>query len=274
VASALEVAGNLVIDCVALIRGGGSRTDLAAFDSRQVAESVARFPVPVVTGLGHEIDQSIADQVAHTATKTPTQAAEFLVQRVRSSEQTLVALASGFQHASGYLLAAARSSLAGVEAALKLTGHRVRSQEVALSQVGELLRRAATRRLDLEAKTVAQLGARLAISAPRITAGSRQRLAGLGHRVADTTAGRLGRAGIQIEVLARLCSQLGPERTLARGFSITRDARGRVITAKGQVEVGDQIETETARGKFMSVVEESSAMESLAEEPVTARSGS
>ncbi|MCP4200517.1 MAG: exodeoxyribonuclease VII large subunit, partial [bacterium] len=82
-ASALRRARSLPIDCLVLIRGGGSRTDLAVFDSRRVAEELARARVPVITGLGHEIDEAVADLVAHTKTKTPAQAAEFLAARVR-----------------------------------------------------------------------------------------------------------------------------------------------------------------------------------------------
>ncbi|HEY0782049.1 MAG TPA: exodeoxyribonuclease VII large subunit, partial [Thermoanaerobaculia bacterium] len=70
------------IDLAVLIRGGGARSDLAVFDSRAIAEAIARAPFPVLTGLGHEIDTSIADLVAHTAVKTPTKAAELLVERV------------------------------------------------------------------------------------------------------------------------------------------------------------------------------------------------
>ncbi|KAB2950622.1 MAG: exodeoxyribonuclease VII large subunit, partial [Thermoanaerobaculia bacterium] len=86
VVSALELLGAAPVDAIALVRGGGSRTDLAAFDSRAVAEAVARSPKPVLTGLGHEIDVSVADLTAHRAFKTPTKVAEFLVARLAEGE--------------------------------------------------------------------------------------------------------------------------------------------------------------------------------------------
>jgi exodeoxyribonuclease VII large subunit len=256
VASALAVAGNLGVACTVLIRGGGSKTDLAAFDSRQVSEAVARSPVPVITGLGHEIDLSIADQVAHTRTKTPTQAAALLVQKVRSSEQDLARLGDDLQRASGQLLLQARSGLAGVEGALRVAAHRVQSWATALDRLGELLQRSARRRLDLEVQSMVALRVRLAMSAPRIVGRGEQILQDLGRRAVSTTRGRVDRARVDIEALGRLCTQLGPERTLARGFSITRDARGRVVSARNQVGVGDRIETEMAHGRLTSVVEE------------------
>jgi exodeoxyribonuclease VII large subunit len=72
------------VDVVALVRGGGARTDLAAFDAEGIARAIAGLPVPLVTGLGHEIDRAVADEVAHTSLKTPTACAAWLVDRVRT----------------------------------------------------------------------------------------------------------------------------------------------------------------------------------------------
>lgn len=67
-------------DCVVIIRGGGSKLDLAGFDSLDLCRAIAHFPLPVITGIGHDIDQTLTDLVAHQALKTPTAVAEFLVQ--------------------------------------------------------------------------------------------------------------------------------------------------------------------------------------------------
>ncbi len=72
----------LDVDAVVLVRGGGSRADLAPFDTELVARAIAAMPVPVITGVGHEIDRSVADDVAHTACKTPTACAQTLLLRV------------------------------------------------------------------------------------------------------------------------------------------------------------------------------------------------
>lgn len=68
-------------DLVVIIRGGGSKSDLAWFDSYKIAVNIAQFPIPVLTGIGHERDQSISDLVAHTALNTPTAVAEYLVEK-------------------------------------------------------------------------------------------------------------------------------------------------------------------------------------------------
>jgi exodeoxyribonuclease VII large subunit len=66
-------------DCVVIIRGGGSTSDLSGFDTLALAENVAQFPLPIITGIGHERDDTIIDMVSHTRVKTPTAAAEFLI---------------------------------------------------------------------------------------------------------------------------------------------------------------------------------------------------
>jgi len=84
VTSAIRRLGGISgIDAIVVIRGGGARSDLAAFDAEEVARAIAASPVPVLTGLGHEIDRSVADDVAHLSLKTPTACAGALVDRVR-----------------------------------------------------------------------------------------------------------------------------------------------------------------------------------------------
>ena len=75
-----QIAGNLENwDVVVIIRGGGAAADLSGFDSLSLAENVAQFPLPIITGIGHERDDTVIDMVAHTRVKTPTAAAEFIL---------------------------------------------------------------------------------------------------------------------------------------------------------------------------------------------------
>jgi len=79
IAAALHTAQQMNVDVIALVRGGGSRLDLAVFDHELVARTIATSSRPVFTGIGHEIDTSVSDVVAHTANKTPTACAEALI---------------------------------------------------------------------------------------------------------------------------------------------------------------------------------------------------
>ncbi len=77
-------------DIVVIIRGGGSKLDLSAFDSYEIASNVAQFPIPVLTGIGHQRDMSITDMVAHKSLKTPTAVADFLIQNFADFENILI----------------------------------------------------------------------------------------------------------------------------------------------------------------------------------------
>ncbi|MEX2269800.1 MAG: exodeoxyribonuclease VII large subunit [Acidimicrobiia bacterium] len=89
IAYALRRLAGMEVDAVVIVRGGGARSDLAAFDTEIVARAVAVMPMPVLTGIGHEIDRTVADEVAHTCCKTPTAAAALLVEHVDEYEARL-----------------------------------------------------------------------------------------------------------------------------------------------------------------------------------------
>jgi len=76
-------------DCVVIIRGGGSKTDLACFDQLSICQHICQFPLPIITGIGHDRDESIADLVANTPLKTPTAVAQFLIDRAHSCDLAL-----------------------------------------------------------------------------------------------------------------------------------------------------------------------------------------
>ena len=94
-------------DAVVIIRGGGAVSDLNCFDSYLLAANCAQFPLPVITGIGHEKDNSVLDIIAHTRVKTPTAAAEFLIDKMTEAENKLLSMETAvFQNASRYIMSA------------------------------------------------------------------------------------------------------------------------------------------------------------------------
>jgi exodeoxyribonuclease VII large subunit len=256
VVSALRALQGLSIDAAVLIRGGGSRTDLAAFDSRAIAEAIARAPFPVLTGLGHEIDRAIADMTAHTAFKTPTKVAEFLIERMVRADQALADLRRTLAREALEPLRAGREALGRAERGVSLARMRLA---------------AAGSRIDEHARTLARLGrgalrdagrrgetlrGRLAELAPRRLAAAERRRVTTGERIAGAGRGRLREAAATLQGVERLCQQLAPERTLERGFSLTRDAAGRLVRQPDQIRAGDLVTTRVAGGDFKSRVED------------------
>lgn len=243
------------IDCVVLIRGGGSRSDLAVFDSRAIAEAIARAPFPVVTGLGHEIDRSIADLVAHTALKTPSKVAEFLVERVARLDFAVMEVEKALRREALAPLRRGREALGRAERGVSLARHRLTAagsrideHARALARLGRSVLRQALRRRE-------EVRGGLSAAAPRrLARGERARVA-LGDRLAGTARAHLRTTRAMISGVERLAAQLDPQRTLERGFSITRDPAGRLLREPRQVGAGDLIKTRLAGGNLGSRVE-------------------
>jgi len=99
------------LDVLMIVRGGGSRTDLACFDAEEIANAIAQCPLPVITGIGHEIDRSIAEEVAYAAYTTPTACAAWLVDTVKELVSTTESTWSSIEKLAGSQLALAESRL-------------------------------------------------------------------------------------------------------------------------------------------------------------------
>ena len=87
-----DIEQGVPIDVVVIIRGGGATSDLSGFDTLELAENVANFPIPIITGIGHERDESVLDMVSHTRVKTPTAAAALLIEKLMEVWQTVQSL--------------------------------------------------------------------------------------------------------------------------------------------------------------------------------------
>ncbi|MGI9646376.1 MAG: exodeoxyribonuclease VII large subunit [Ilumatobacteraceae bacterium] len=222
------------IDVVVVIRGGGARNELAVFDAEPIARSIAASPVPVFTGLGHEIDRSVADEVAHTSLKTPTACAVALVERVNE--------AVGHSEAAWRSivgLAGERSRRARTE--LHDTAHRIaRHTHAAVERADE--------RLGLRRQRLVALG-------PTALDRSGERLRARGERVLAAAAAGAMRESGRLDVLAARVDALDPAVQLARGWSITRRADGRVVRSINDLAGGEAITTSLADGDVSSVVE-------------------
>jgi exodeoxyribonuclease VII large subunit len=161
--AALSAAVESGVEVVAVVRGGGARTDLAAFDSERLARAIATLELPVLTGIGHEIDTSVADQVAHTACKTPTACAALLVARAGEFHAQVEQL----------WLAVAANAMSSLD---ESASHLRRSETTAT--------RLATAALGVARGRLDDRAGRLVRVAPRSVDPARLRLASLDSRVA------------------------------------------------------------------------------------------
>ncbi len=257
---ALTVAGRLRPDAVLLVRGGGARTDLAPFDDERLARAVARSPVPVVAGVGHEIDSTVADEVAHTTAKTPTAAAATVVALVARALERAEAAWLGVARRGSGTAAAAGEGLE--ERAARLTARTERALAAATARLDRragAVELAAGLRLAAEAARLDGLGrrvdgGRLLARLDRLDDG----LAAAGGSLGRSLDRRLERAERDLTGWAALAAAADPGRALARGFSVTRTADGRLVRAPDDVAAGDALVTTLAGGSVPSTVVEGS----------------
>lgn len=222
-----------LFDCVVIIRGGGSTSDLNSFDNYDLAANVAQFPLPVICGIGHDRDNTVVDSVASVRVKTPTAAAEWLLDRAQSALDHVNALTDMVVDSATQMLSGARQQLAYFTSGIPLMAdnivvrHRARLQQIAAA-----IPVVAARRIDGAGKDLAFASQRVAMAARQCVANERQRVTGLEK---------------QVELLS-------PDRVLRRGYSLTlRD--GHVVTSVSSLRAGDSLVTRFADGERTSVVE-------------------
>jgi len=276
-------APRLNIDTILIGRGGGSLEDLWAFNTEPVARAIAAAKRPIISGVGHETDFTIADFVADARAATPTAAAALAVPDGQELRRTCQTLRSRLTRRTRELLDAARSSLTAVQrsvvfrdptAGVRGATQRVDELSTRLRQALADGRRAGEQRLHeaerslaahhprrLHERALADLGrARrdLAWALGRRAKLAGDRLAGQAGRLAAAHPRhrlRLARQGI--EALARQLHAMSYRAALERGYSVTRLAGGPILRSAEQVAPGDWLETELARGTLRSRVAES-----------------
>ncbi len=217
-------------DGVVIIRGGGATSDLAAFESYELAANIAQFPLPVIIGIGHERDITVLDSVANMRVKTPTAAAEWLIARGDEALATLHRLGSEIYMLASDLLAGSREQIARIGAALP------HLPDMALRNARTRLDRLAVAVSDAASTCLRPEMSRLDVMAERLTA---------------SAEGVIERQRARLERIDGLVQVLSPQATLARGYSITR-VNGRAVTSAADIRPGDIIHTTLASGTIES----------------------
>ena len=258
VAALERLCANDNIELIAIIRGGGSRGDLATFDSERLARAIAHCRLPVLTGVGHEIDTSIADLVSHSSYKTPTACAVALNDRVHASldqaeqQWQLIAANAQYQieHAEARL--AEQTTLWARDA-----NQTVRNQHNRIDGLAASLPNTANRRLKQSDERLFGLRRSVTHQAQAITARS-ESLIENAHEVLGRRSTRptelATRALASIESRVRAYD---PQRTLARGWSITRTSEGELVRSADQAPPSTTIVTTVKDGDITSTVEPS-----------------
>lgn len=221
-----------LFDCVVIIRGGGSTTDLNSFDNYDLAANIAQFPLPVITGIGHERDVTVLDYVANQHMKTPTAVAEFLISFGTSGMAHLADVSSS-------VVATVRESIGRQRDRLAYLANMIPTlaQHIADSARLSLNRYASVIPICLKGRIAAEQS-RLDTSSSRLLTAVRQTFLFEDRR---------------LQALSDKVEILSPRNTLRRGFTLTM-CNGRIVTSASQVKPGEVITTHFNTDKVKSTV--------------------
>ncbi len=219
-------------DVVVIIRGGGAQIDLDTFNDYDLCSHIAQFPLPIITGIGHERDETIADLVAHTRMKTPTAAADFLISAVYTFEEGIKELQERVNRNAEYRINGAKSQLSLVSEQLKYyTRQHIKTNAMQLKAFQQRSFLAAKRSIMYQQEKTDLLRKEVQKNATKF-----------------------------IELQKSLLSQYqnfakanAPERILAKGFTIST-IDGKSIHSLDKIKPGSAMETLSSRGKITSTI--------------------
>jgi exodeoxyribonuclease VII, large subunit len=220
-------------DCVVIIRGGGATADLSGFDTLNLAENVANFPLPIITGIGHERDESILDMVSFQRMKTPTAAAAYLIDHLAS---TLMRVEN-----------AQAAIIDGVKKALEV--EKMRIQHIG-SHIPVLFSVVRTK----QDAWLEGLSQRLVMRMNEAIKQADFHLSTLQNRMLLTLQNKLSVEQHRLDILEQRARLLDPSLLLKRGYSITL-CNGKTIRNAKDLKIGDTITTRFETGEVESKVE-------------------
>jgi len=233
IAAAIRTAGERAeCDVLLVCRGGGSLEDLWAFNDEAVSRAIAASPMPVVSGVGHETDFTLADFAADLRAPTPTAAAELASPVRQELLQRLDYLARRLVHPAEQL-------------------HR---RQTELNQLAQRLHHASGTRLTREQLRIARLSQRL-VTPRHVIQREQQRLGALGLRAQRAVQGGFGQHRLTLARLASSLAHLNPEGVLARGYSIVQRENGSVVQDAAVLDAGEKIGIRLHRGQVRATVD-------------------
>lgn len=244
------------VELILLVRGGGSLEDLWAFNEEAVARAIRACRVPVISGVGHEVDFTIADFAADLRAPTPTAAAELASpdiadwrRRIDQLGQALARLQRQAQQQSALRLQRASQRLIALH-----PGRRLQDRAQRLDELESRLQRALRQHLGLRRARWSALQARLLATRPQLRINqARSECLRLQTRLQQATVLQLRSRRDRLDQIEALLASFNPQAVLQRGYAIARDADGRVLMDADAVTAGTAVDLQLARGRLRLV---------------------
>jgi len=261
IVAALELAGRRAeCDVLILARGGGSLEDLWCFNDERLARAIVASPIPVITGVGHEIDFTIADFAADVRAPTPSAAAELVVPDAEEWLNSFVQFATRLQRAMNRRLEEHRARLRWLtgRAALVSPAARLSAQSQRLDELEQAMLRAMRRRLEERRERLRWLTGRAALMSPAARmAQELLRLDNLNQRLHRGWRQAIQSRREQLQPLIRTLNAVSPLATLERGYAIVSIEGGSILRSAADAAPGTYIEARLAKGRIRAKVDSS-----------------
>lgn len=218
-------------DVVVIIRGGGATSDLTGFDTYPLAAAVAQFPLPIITGIGHERDDTVLDMISHTRVKTPTAAAEFLIGQMQLAADELTDLAQRLNKGAYLLLYENKELLLHLQSRIPAKAmQRVSDDRLYLQKAKHRILQGAMAHVSYQRQALPLLSHLLQMAIPQVE-----------------------KRRYQLMLLQQKITDASPEKLLAKGYSITL-SKGKVVKDAKLLKPGDEITTRLKQGEITSIV--------------------
>jgi exodeoxyribonuclease VII large subunit len=262
IVAALESAGvRAECDVLILARGGGSLEDLWAFNDERLARAIVASPIPVITGIGHEIDFTIADFAADVRAPTPSAAAELVVPDAQEWLDAFTQFAARLQRCMRRRIEERRERLRWLtgRAALVSPAARLGAQAQRLDELEQCLVRAMRRRLQEQGERLRWLSGRASLVSPSARLKLQlSRLESLDQRLGRAWRQAMSSRREKLLPLIRTLQAVSPLATLERGYAIVSLEGGDILRDAADAKPGAIIEARLARGRVRAKVEEAS----------------
>ena len=245
-----------LFDIVVIIRGGGAQTDLSWFDNYKIAYHITQFPLPVLTGIGHEKDVTVTDMVAYQYLKTPTAVADYIVNAMSETENYLIGMSKSVSEISLTVISENRERLDKSRMKLiPLAGLKIMEEKKKLSTYIIAMINTGKEYLIRDEITPANFKSRLTSAVKSYTIERENSIVKYFSDLKTYSTRYLQSSSTGIETLKNNLGILSPDNVLKRGFSIT-SIDGRIVKSAGMLKNGDAIITQFSDGSIKSKVVE------------------
>lgn len=241
-------------DCVVIIRGGGATSDLNGFDNLELARRVATFALPLVVGIGHERDRTVLDDIANVRVKTPTAAAEWLIMCAQQTLDQALALANQVARYVKDRTSGASKQLSHIEGTIPIIAkQQIIKSKSNLAAIASALPYMTKNKILSANRTIDAIARDVQHSAIGKISAAQTYLKTMSDALANAAPKAIANQDKRLKALENIVEALSPQKTLRRGFSLTK-VNGKTVKSIDQLADNDVITTYLADGEITSVV--------------------